>query len=104
MIAPCPTRCWIRRVSGWRQTPQIEARHLLADARRCGYFGLTSRRWQSGSSIDVQGRIPKAGDADVRRALYEAAWGLMTRFKGRVNSWGREIAKRSCHRKVCAAL
>ena len=26
------------------------------------YFGLTSRRWQSGSSIDVQGRISKAGD------------------------------------------
>jgi transposase len=36
------------------------------------YFGLTSRRWQSGSSVDVQGRISKAGD-DVRRALYEAA-------------------------------
>jgi len=32
------------------------------------YFGLTSRRWQSGSSIDVQGRISKAGDGDVRRA------------------------------------
>lgn len=48
----------------------------------CGvaaYFGLTSRRWQSGSSIDVQGRISKAGDADVRRALCEAASGLMTR-------------------------
>ena len=25
------------------------------------YFGLTSRRWQSGTSIDVQGRISKAG-------------------------------------------
>ena len=32
------------------------------------YFGLTSRRWQSGKSIDVQGRISKAGDPDVRRA------------------------------------
>jgi transposase len=29
------------------------------------YFGLTSRRWQSDTSIDVQGRISKAGDADV---------------------------------------
>jgi transposase len=47
------------------------------------YFGLTSRRWQSGTSIDVQGRISKAGDPDVRRALYEAASALMTRFKGR---------------------
>jgi transposase len=36
------------------------------------YFGLTSRRWQSGTSVDVQWRIGKAGDADMRRALYEA--------------------------------
>lgn len=66
------------------------------------YFGLTSRRWQSGTSIDVQGRISKASDADVRRALYEAASGLMTRFKGKdkAKSWGQEIAKRSCHRKA----
>ena len=58
------------------------------------YFGLTSRRWQSGTSIDVQGRISKAGD--VRRSLYEAASGLMTRFKGtdKVKSWGQPIAKR----------
>lgn len=46
------------------------------------YFGLTSRRWQSGSSIDVQGRISKAGDGEVRRALYEAASAMLTRFKG----------------------
>lgn len=54
------------------------------------YFGLTSRRWQSGTSIDVQGRISKAGDEDVRRALYEAASALMTRFQGRdkVRTWG----------------
>ena len=70
------------------------------------YFGLTSRRWQSGSTIDVQGRISKAGDADVRRALYEAASGMLTRFKGRdkVKSWGQTIAKRSCHRKACVAV
>lgn len=54
------------------------------------YFGLTSRRWQSGSSIDVQGRISKAGDGHVRRALYEAASALLTRFKrkDKVKSWG----------------
>ncbi|BAV48102.1 transposase IS116/IS110/IS902 family protein [Mesorhizobium loti] len=70
------------------------------------YFGLTSRRWQSGTSIDVQGRISKAGDADVRRSLYEAASGLMTRFKGsdKVKNWGQAIAKRSCHRKACVAV
>ena len=70
------------------------------------YFGLTSRRWQSGTSIDVQGRISKAGDADVRRALYEAASALMTRFKGRdkVRTWGLALAKRSCHRKATVAV
>jgi len=47
------------------------------------YFGLTSKRWQSGSSIDFQGRISKAGDPDVRFSLYEAASGLLTRFKGK---------------------
>lgn len=70
------------------------------------YFGLTSRRWQSGTSIDVQGRISKAGDGDVRRALYEAASALMTRFKGRdkVQTWGLALARRSCHRKATVAV
>lgn len=70
------------------------------------YFGLTSRRWQSGASIDVQGRSSKAGDPDVRRALYEAASALLTRFKreDKVKSWGLMIAKRSCHRKACVAV
>ncbi|WP_352608424.1 hypothetical protein [Mesorhizobium sp. M0047] len=41
--------------------------------------------------------MSKASDADVRRALCEAASGLVTRFNGKdkVKSWGREIAKRS---------
>lgn len=75
-------------------------------SRDVAAFGLTSRRSQSGASIDVQGRISKAGDADVRRSLYEAASGLMTRFKGRdkVKSCGQAIAKRSCHRKACVAV
>ncbi|CDX44755.1 transposase (fragment) [Mesorhizobium sp. SOD10] len=46
------------------------------------YFELTSRRWQSGSTIPVQGCISKAGDADVRRALYEAASRLMMKPQG----------------------
>jgi transposase len=66
------------------------------------YFGLTSRRWHSGSSIDVQGRISKAGDGDVRRARYEAASALLTRFKRRdkVKSWGLSVAKRAGHCKA----
>jgi transposase len=39
------------------------------------YLGLTSRRWQSGTSIDV------AGDGDVRHALDEAANIMLTRFR-----------------------
>ena len=45
------------------------------------YFGLTSRRWHSGKSIDVEGQISKADDPDVRRALYEVASALLTRFE-----------------------
>lgn len=69
------------------------------------YFGLTSKRWQSGTSIDVQGRISKAGDPDVRRALYEAASAMLTRFKGKtaLKTWGQKIAKR-CHRKGVVAV
>ncbi|GEC54763.1 hypothetical protein ABIF38_003512 [Bradyrhizobium japonicum] len=69
-------------------------------------FGLTSRRWQSGTSIDVQGRIRKAGDADVRRALYEAASALLTRYKkkDKVKSWGLALAKHASHRKAIVAV
>ncbi|MDE0900923.1 MAG: IS110 family transposase [Erythrobacter sp.] len=70
------------------------------------YFGLTSRRWQSGSSIDVKGRISKAGDPDVRRALYEAASAMLTRFKGRdtIKTWGLKLAKTKCHAKARVAV
>jgi transposase len=70
------------------------------------YFGLTGKRWQSGSSIDIKGRISKAGDGDVRRALYEAASALLTRFKGHdlVKSWGLKLAKSKCHAKARVAV
>lgn len=69
------------------------------------YFGLTSKRWQSGTSIDIQGRISKAGDPDVRRALYEAASAMLTRFKGTttLKTWGMKLAKR-CHKKAVVAV
>ncbi len=70
------------------------------------YFGLTSRRWQSGTSIDVKGRISKVGDPDVRRALYEAASAMLTRFKGRdtIKTWGLKLAKTKCHAKARVAV
>lgn len=70
------------------------------------YFVLTSRRWQSGTSIDIQGRISKAGDPDVRRSLFEAATVLLKRFRGQdtVKSWGLQITKRSCHHKAAVTV
>jgi transposase len=70
------------------------------------YFGLTSRRWQSGKSVDVQRRISKAGDGDVRRALYEAASALLTRYKrkDKVKTGGLAVAKRAGHRKAVVAV
>jgi transposase len=42
------------------------------------HFGLTPRRYQSGER-DNPGRISKAGDTEVRSALYAAANIIMTR-------------------------
>jgi hypothetical protein len=54
-------------------------------------FGLTSKRWQSGISIDVKGRISTVGHgatSDTR--FYEAATVTLKRFKGKdaIKSWG----------------
>jgi transposase len=70
------------------------------------YFGLTPKRWQSGTSIDVQGRISKQGDGDARRALYEAASALMTRFRGwtALKAWGLKIAKARGMKKATSAV
>jgi len=70
------------------------------------YFGLTSKRWQSGTSIDFKGRISKVGDGAVRRSLYEAATVMLKRFKGKdaIESWGLKIAKRRCHAKAVVAV
>ncbi|WP_281040876.1 transposase [Mesorhizobium sp. M7A.F.Ca.US.011.01.1.1] len=63
------------------------------------YFGLTR---------GVRSRAPRSTFrvAYQTPALYEAASGLMTRFKGsdKAKSWGQAIAKRPCHRKACVAV
>ncbi|SFQ13445.1 Transposase IS116/IS110/IS902 family protein [Mesorhizobium sp. NFR06] len=75
-------------------------------SRDVAAYGLTSKRWQSGTSIDVKGRISKAGDGDVRRALYEAASAMLTRFKGSdlIKAWGLRLAKTKCHAKARVAV
>lgn len=56
--------------------------------------------------MDVQGRISKAGDGDVRRALYEATSALLTRFKRKDKIKTRRLAivKRTSHRKATVAV
>ena len=53
------------------------------------HFGLTPRRFQSGE-VDNPGRISKAGDPDVRSALYVAAHALVSRSKewSSLKVWG----------------
>lgn len=43
------------------------------------HFGLTPRREQSGTSVDIDGQISEAGGGQVRTALYEAASAMITR-------------------------
>ena len=69
------------------------------------YFGLTSRRNQSGE-MDYSGRISKFGDSLLRSLLYEAANSLLTivRKAHPIKDWARRIRKRSSHKKACVAL
>lgn len=76
-------------------------------ARNVGaHFGLTPKRWQSGSSIDVRGRISKQGEGEVRTVLYEAASCLLTRSKAHcgVRTWGQKIVKRAGLKKAIVAV
>ncbi|MDP9143755.1 MAG: transposase [Actinomycetota bacterium] len=69
------------------------------------HFGLTPRRYQSGET-DWAGRISRAGDAAVRRALYQAANVLIHR-SGRwcaLKSWAVRLAKRRGLGKAKVAL
>ncbi len=69
------------------------------------HFGLTPRRFQSGE-VDRLGHISKAGDADVRRALYAAANSLMTRTVGfsTLKAWGMQLMKTKGRRVAVIAV
>lgn len=69
------------------------------------HFGLTPRRWQSGT-IDIEGRITKQGDCDVRTALCEAAASLLMRAKKwtALRAWGLRIAKRTSMMNAIVAV
>jgi transposase len=69
------------------------------------YFGLIPKRYQSGEK-DVSGRISKAGDAEARALLYEAAHVILTKpiRGGALKSWAMRLAKRAGPAKAKVAL
>jgi len=69
------------------------------------HFGLTPRRFQSGE-IDNPGHISRAGDADVRSALYLAANSLVTRSEkwSSLKVWGLRLVKTKGHRRAVIAV
>lgn len=78
----------------------------FSDSRMVGaHFGLTPRRFQSGE-MDWSGGISRAGDAGVRRALYQAANVLIHHSRGwcALKSWAVRVAKRRGLGKAKVAL
>ena len=61
--------------------------------------------YQSGE-IDNPGRISKAGDADVRSALYAAANAMMMRSvaSSEIKSWGLRLMRRKGRRRAVVAV
>lgn len=84
----------------------VDEPERFRSARNVGaHFGLTPRRFQSGET-DWSGRISRAGDAAVRRALYQAANVLIHHSKGwcALKSWAVRLAKRRGLGKAKVAL
>jgi len=69
------------------------------------HFGLTPRRLQSGE-MDIDGRISKSGDVEVRRALYVAANSVLTRSSrwSTLKAWGMKLKKNRGHKKAVVAV
>lgn len=79
----------------------------FARSRNVGaYFGLTPKRFQSGTSVDWDGRISRQGDDEVRTLLYEAASGLLVRSKkwSSLKAWGLRLQRQRGHRKAVVAV
>jgi transposase len=85
----------------------IDDPRRFAKSRTVGaHFGLTSRRIQTGDSIDIPGRISKCGDGEVRTVLYEAASAMLVRSKQwcSVKAWGMRIAAKRGHKRAVVAM
>jgi transposase len=69
------------------------------------HFGLTPRRYQSGER-DNPGHISKAGDSEVRAALYAAANIIMTRSSkpSTLKAWGSSLARSKGRKRARVAV
>jgi transposase len=69
------------------------------------HFGLTPRRYQSGDR-DNPGHISKAGDTEVRSALYAAANIIMTRSSktSALKAWGHRLARSKGRKRALVAV
>jgi transposase len=69
------------------------------------HFGLTPRRYQSGET-DNPGHISRAGDREVRSALYVAARSMVTRTQAwcSLKAWGVRLTKTRGHRRAVIAV
>ena len=87
------------------KTVQQISRSARTSESVAAHFGLTPRRYQSGE-VDSPGHISKAGDADVRSALYVAAHALVTRSAewSSLKVWGQRLAKTKGHRRAVIAV
>jgi transposase len=62
------------------------------------HFGL--------GEMDIEGRISKSGDAEVRRSLYVAANSVLTRSSrwSSLKAWGMKLKKNRGHKKAVVAV
>ncbi|WP_420916576.1 transposase [Pseudophaeobacter leonis] len=69
------------------------------------HFGLTPRRYPPGEH-DNPGRISKAGDSDVRAALYAAGYALLMRSmaQSQIKSWGMRLMRTKGRRRAVVAV
>ncbi len=92
---------WLGRL---HQKPEKCRRRCFKRSRTVGvHFGLT--RYQSGEH-DNPGRISKAGDRDVRAALYAAANALLMRTMAgsQIKSWGMRLMRTKGRRRAVVAV
>ncbi|EIZ79484.1 transposase [Novosphingobium sp. Rr 2-17] len=69
------------------------------------WFGLTTRRYQSGE-VDYDGHISRRGDAHMRGLLYEAATVLLTRTRGDsdLRIWGLKLREKLGYKRAAIAV